>query len=61
MCREVKFRDAEKILLRNGYRLNRVKGSHHYYTNGKNNVVINLRLNRMVWQRIKKENNLKDE
>lgn len=60
MCREVKFRDAEKILLRNGYRLNRVKGSHHYYTNGKNNVVINLRLNRMVWQRIKKENNLED-
>lgn len=60
MCKEIKFRDAERILLKNGYRLSRVKGSHHYYTNGKRNVVINLGLNRMVWQRLKKENNLKD-
>jgi len=58
MCREVKFREAERVLLNNGYRLVRIKGSHHYYTNGKNNIVINLRLNRMVWQRLVKENNL---
>lgn len=60
MCKEVKFRDAEKVLLRNGYKLNRVRGSHHYYSNGKRSVVINLKLNRMVWQRIKKENDLMD-
>lgn len=60
MCREVKFREAEKVLLKNGYKLNRVKGSHHYYSNGKRSVVINLKLNRMVWQRIKKENDLNE-
>ena len=60
MCKEVRFREAERILLRNGYKLNRVKGSHHYYTNGKNNIVLNLKLNRMVWQRLKKENSLEE-
>ena len=60
MCKEVKFREAERVLLKNGFKLNRVKGSHHYYSNGRKNVVINLRLNRMVWQRIKKEMGLED-
>ena len=61
MCREVRFRDAERILLNNGFKLERIKGSHHYYSKGDKKVTINLNLNRMVWQRIKKENDLKDE
>jgi len=60
MCKEIKFRDAERIILKNGYRLNRIKGSHHYYVKGNKNITLNLHLNRMVWQRVKKENDLKD-
>lgn len=58
MCKEVRFREAERILLNNGFVLLRIKGSHHYYAKGDKKVMINLGLNRMVWQRIKKENNL---
>ena len=58
MCKEVRFRDAQRILNQNGFVLNRVKGSHFYYVKGNHSAVINLRLNRMVWQRIKKECNL---
>ena len=61
MCKEIKFRDAERILKNNGFRLDRIKGSHHYYVKGKQKVMINLDLNRMVWQRIKKENNLRED
>lgn len=59
MCKEVRFREAEKVLRNNGFKLERINGSHHYYVkdDGKK-VTINLKLNRMVWQRIKKENNL---
>lgn len=60
MCREVRFRDAQRILFENGFVLDRTKGSHHYYVRGKQRVVINTKLNRMVWQRIKKENHLLD-
>lgn len=60
MCKEVRFREAEKVLRNNGFKLARVKGSHHYYIKEGKSVTINLKLNRMVWQRIKKENNLID-
>ena len=56
MCKEVRFRDAERILLNNGFVLDSVKGSHHHYIKDNRKVTINLKLNRMVWQRIKKEN-----
>lgn len=58
MCKEVRFREAEKVLRNNGFKLERIKGSHHYYVKDNKSVTINLKLNRMVWQRIKKENNL---
>lgn len=62
MCKEVRFKEAERILLNNGFKLSRIKGSHHYYVdaNGERKVTINLKLNRMVWQRLCKENNLED-
>ena len=60
LCREVRFREAERILIKNGYKKDKVKGSHHQYVKDGHRVVINLKLNRMVWQRIKKENNLED-
>ena len=58
MCKEIRFRDAQRVLVRNGFKLSRVKGSHHYYVNGDQKVTINLKLNPMVWKRIMKENNL---
>ena len=58
MCKEVRFRDAQRILTKNGFVLNRVKGSHYYYVKDNHNVAINLKLNRMVWQRIKKEHDI---
>ena len=61
MCKEVKFRDAARILKKNGFQLYRIRGSHHYYVRGKQKVMINLDLNPMVWLRIKKENNLRED
>lgn len=58
MCKEVRFKEAERVLRNNGYKLDRINGSHHQYVKDGKRVVINLKLNRMVWQRIKKENNL---
>ena len=60
MCREVRFKDAQRILINNGFVLDRIRGSHYYYVRGNHSVAINLKLNRMVWQRIKKENHLLD-
>ena len=60
MCKELRFRDAQRILFKNGFVLDRIKGSHHYYVKDKQRVVINTKLNRMVWQRVKKENHLID-
>lgn len=45
-----------RILERNGYSLNRAKGSHFVYTNGRNTISINKDLNRMVARRLIKEN-----
>lgn len=58
MSKEVRLRDAERILFNNGFVLDRIKGGHHYYTRGSSHVMLNLKPNRMVWQRIVKENNL---
>jgi len=57
---QVNFRDAEKILIKNGFTLERIRGSHHYYTKGNQTAVINLKLNKMVWRRVKKENGIEE-
>lgn len=61
MCKEVRFREAERVLLDNGFRKDKVKGSHHHYVRNGRRVVINLKLNRMVWHRLCKENKLNYE
>ena len=60
MCKQISFREAERTLLKNGFKPDKIKGSHHHYVKGGRRVVINLKLNRMVWQRLCKENNLMD-
>lgn len=54
----IKFREAEKILLFNGFVYDKCRGSHHQYIRNGHRVVINLKLNACVWQRICKENKL---
>ena len=58
MQKEVTFREADKMLRNNGFKRDKIKGSHHHYVRNGRRVVINLNLNRMVWQRLCKENDL---
>lgn len=47
-----------KILLKNGFKFVSAKGSHKKYKRGNQTVVINQKINRMIAQRLIKENNL---
>ena len=54
------LREFEPILLRNGYRFSRCEGSHFIYMNRTlhKTIVVNKDLNRMVRERLIKENKL---
>ena len=54
------LREFEPILYRNGYRFARSKGSHFTYMNRTSHkiITVNKDLNRMVRERLIKENNL---
>ena len=54
----VSFRKAQRLLLDNGFTLDRINASHYHYVKNETKVVVPIRLNKMLWQRIKKENNL---
>ena len=58
MSKQITFREAERILRNNGYKKDRINGSHYHYVKDGNRVVINIGLNTMVWKRLCKENNL---
>ncbi len=49
------FKAITKLLKEKGFELNRVRGSHYIYTNGKRTFSVNKDLNRMVFQRLMKE------
>ena len=55
---EIRFKDADRVLRRNGFVWDRSRGSHHYYTRDGKGIVINIRTNRMVWRRLCKEHGL---
>lgn len=54
------LREFEPILYRNGYKFARCKGSHFIYMNRTTHkiITVNKDLNRMVRERLIKENNL---
>lgn len=58
--RTKQLREFEPILLRNGYRFARSNGSHFIYMNRTTHktITVNKDLNRMVRERLIKENNL---
>lgn len=56
------LREFEPILLRNGYRFTRCKGSNFIYMNRTSHkiITVNKDLNRMVRERLIKENKLQE-
>lgn len=51
------FREFKRLLNRNGYRCDRIKGSHYIFENEEGNIIsIPKEPNRMIMQRLKKEN-----
>lgn len=53
------FWDFRRLLNRNGYRCDRIKGSHYIFENENGNTIsINKQPNKMVVTRLIKENNL---
>lgn len=58
--RTKQLREFEPILYRNGYRFARYKGSHFIYMNRTSHkiITVNKDLNRMVRERLIKENKL---
>lgn len=54
----VNSREARKILRANGYHYDHCCGSHFHYVKDGNTIVINKKLNKMVWRRLVKENKL---
>ena len=54
-------REIKRILKENGYHVERIKGDHEIWTSEKSGRHITVpanKINRMVWQRLVKENNL---
>jgi len=54
----IKFRDAEKILKRNGFVYDKNRGRQHQYVRNDIRIVVNKNINPCVWLRLVKENNL---
>lgn len=55
---QITFKKADRILKRNGYRLNRSRGSHKIYTRGSEHLSITIHLNPCVWNRVVKDHNI---
>lgn len=59
MSHQITLRQAERILVDNGYKKDRIRGGHIHYVNAEGNrIVVNTGLHHLVWRRIVKENNL---
>lgn len=57
----IKFNQADHMLIRNGFNRVRVKGSHYIYKKDDKIVVLPIRLNPVIWNKILKENNIRGE
>ena len=55
---QITFKEAQRILLRNGFKLERVKGSHYHYIRNGKKVIITTKPHHLIWQRLVKENGL---
>ena len=57
-ARTFKFKDFQKLLHGNGYRIVRIHGDHYIFHNGEKHISVNKHLNKMVARRLIKEYNL---
>lgn len=55
MNKQITFRKIEQILKKNGYVHKRTKGSHFIYEKDGKCIVINLKINACVWNRLIRE------
>ena len=58
MCKQITFREADRVLTNNGFKLDRINGSHYQYVRNGQRVTVNLKINKMVWRRLCKENKI---
>jgi predicted RNA binding protein YcfA (HicA-like mRNA interferase family) len=63
---DIKLRDANKILKKNGYTLNRIVGDHyHYYNNNNRRLTLVFHMKRdnscpgAIWKKTCKQHNIK--
>lgn len=64
MAKEYTFREFRSLLRRNGYVFQRYSGDHQIFSNDRNTISIpyhGKNINRMMVQRLIKENNLKED
>ena len=54
--KQYSFKEFCKLVKKNGYELSRISGSHHIFKKDGSTIVVNKDLNRMVCQRLIKEN-----
>jgi predicted RNA binding protein YcfA (HicA-like mRNA interferase family) len=54
----IKFREVDRILKRNGFAYDKTRGSHFQYVRDGRRVVVTREINACVWLRLIKENNL---
>ena len=52
---DIRFKEADKVLRRNGFVQDRSRGSHHHYVRNDESVVITIKTNKMLWKRLCKE------
>lgn len=48
----IKFKEAERIVLRNGYVYDKCRGSHYQYIKDGQRIVLTIKLNPCVWYNI---------
>ena len=52
---DIRFKEADRVLRRNGFVRDRSRGSHHHYVRNDESVVITIKTNKMIWKRLCKE------
>ena len=55
MSHQITLRQAERILIDNGYKKDRTKGGHIHYVKDGKRIVINTGLHHLVWRRLVKQ------
>lgn len=58
MNHQITFKTVDRVLKNNGFRHTRTRGSHFIYIKDGHTLVVNLKINACVWNRLVKEHQL---